>query len=325
MREQDREVFEKARKFVYRNARLLDVARWRYHFEQGSAQEVTAALSVYQNEDGGFGHGLEEDCMNPNSSPMQVWRATVALREIGGLHNTDPMIREMLRYLEQTPDFDGKKWSNVIATNNDYPHAPWWTYPREPWRQETDDHLFGSRYNPTASLAGFVLRYAGAECAFGKTALRIAKEAVEDLFRIGDPQDMNVLSCFIQLREDIIGAGLSECFEMERLTALLQELVSAAITKDVSIWENSYVCKPSQFFQERESIFYEKNREMAQYECEFIRKTQMQDGGYTVTWDWEEYPQAWAVSKNWWRAEITVNNMIFLDNMTKEGQGFTFL
>lgn len=319
MREQDREIFEKARNFVYRNARLLDVARWRYHFEQGSAQEVEAALSAYQNEDGGFGHGLEEDCMNPNSSPMQVWRATVALREIGGLHNTNLMIREMLRYLEQTVNFDGEKWSNVIPTNNDYPHASWWTYPREPWRQETDDYLFGNRYNPTASLTGFVLKYAGVESDFGKTALRIAKEAVENLFRVGDPQDMHVLSCFIQLREDIIEAGLSECFEMERLTALLQELVSATITKDVSIWENSYVCKPSQFFQKKESIFYEKNREMAQYECEFIRKTQMPDGGYTVTWNWEEYPQAWAVSKNWWRAEITVNNMIFLDNMVKEG------
>lgn len=319
MREQDREVFEKARKFVYRNARQLDVARWRYHFEQGSAQEVTAALSVYQNEDGGFGHGLEEDCMNPNSSPMQVWRATVALREIGGLHNANPMIREMLRYLEQTVDFDGEKWSNVIPTNNDYPHAPWWTYPRAPWQQETDDYLFGNRYNPTASLAGFVLRYAGAECTFGKTALRIAQNAIEELFKIGDPQDMHVLSCLIQLREDIIGAGLCECFEMERLTALLQELVSATITKDVSSWENSYVCKPSQFFQKKESIFYEKNREAVQCECEFIRKTQMPDGGYTVTWDWEEYPQAWAVSKNWWRAEITVNNMIFLDNMVKEG------
>lgn len=65
MREQDREVFERARRFVYRNARPLDLARWKYHFENGSEQEVLAALSAYQNEDGGFGHGLEEDNMNP--------------------------------------------------------------------------------------------------------------------------------------------------------------------------------------------------------------------------------------------------------------------
>ena len=48
-------VFEKARGFVYRNARPLELARWRFHFENGSADDVVTALSAFQNEDGGFG------------------------------------------------------------------------------------------------------------------------------------------------------------------------------------------------------------------------------------------------------------------------------
>ncbi|MDE7359564.1 MAG: hypothetical protein K2N39_09110 [Lachnospiraceae bacterium] len=318
MREQDREVFDKARRFVYRNARPLDLARWKYHFENGSAQEVLAALSAYQNEDGGFGHGLEEDNMNPNSIPMQAWRATVVLRAVKGLHKTEPIVVKLLDYLEHTSEFDGEKWSNVTASNNDWPHASWWTYPNAPWYQDTERERFCGRYNPTASLAGFILRYAGVDCDFGQKALGIAKEAVEALFQTGDPQDMHVLSCFIQLWEDIGAAGLSDRFEMERLTAFLQESVAKTITQDTSVWETDYICKPSQFFRDRESVFYEENREAALYECEFIRKTQMPDGGYAVTWNWDAYPEAWAVSKNWWRAEITVNNMIYLDNMDAE-------
>ncbi len=57
---------------------------------------------------------------------------------------------------------------------------------------------------------------------------------------------------------------------------------------------------------------------MAQYECAFVRKTQMSDGGYAVNWSWDDYPEAWAVSRNWWSAEITVNNMIYLNNMGQE-------
>lgn len=55
------EAFEKARKFIYKNARPLDLARWQYHFENGSREAVLQALQVYQNEDGGYGHGLEPD------------------------------------------------------------------------------------------------------------------------------------------------------------------------------------------------------------------------------------------------------------------------
>ena len=51
--------FEKARRFMYRSARPVELARWQYHFEQGSKENVLKALAAYQNEDGGFGHGLE--------------------------------------------------------------------------------------------------------------------------------------------------------------------------------------------------------------------------------------------------------------------------
>ena len=65
----DSELFAKARLFIYRNARALDLARWRFHFEDADKSEVLAALSAYQNKDGGFGWALEADAWNPNSSP----------------------------------------------------------------------------------------------------------------------------------------------------------------------------------------------------------------------------------------------------------------
>jgi len=48
----------------------LELARWQIHFEDGSRENVLQMLEVYQNEDGGFGHGLEPDNWKPNSTPI---------------------------------------------------------------------------------------------------------------------------------------------------------------------------------------------------------------------------------------------------------------
>ncbi len=65
--------FEKVRKFIYRNARPLELARWQYHFEDGSKEAVLSTLCTYQNKDGGFEYALETASFNPNSSPIQMW------------------------------------------------------------------------------------------------------------------------------------------------------------------------------------------------------------------------------------------------------------
>ena len=108
--------YEKAKSFIYRNARPIDYARWNYHFENGSVQNVVTVLKCYQNEDGGFGHALEADCWNPKSSPVQTWCATEILRELFLEHNE----HDTYTYLKQTDlvnycsYFIFKRWTGSI-------------------------------------------------------------------------------------------------------------------------------------------------------------------------------------------------------------------
>jgi hypothetical protein len=67
-----REDYMKIKNWIYRNGRPIDLARWQYHFENVTKDNVITALAAYQNPDGGFGHGLEADSWNPNSSPIQT-------------------------------------------------------------------------------------------------------------------------------------------------------------------------------------------------------------------------------------------------------------
>lgn len=91
----------------------------------------------------------------------------------------------------------------------------------------------------------------------------------------------------------------------------LEKSVNRLIVKNKSEW-GGYICKPSQFIMSRKSAYYEQNKEMAEYECEFIAKTQLEDGSWDITWNWEDFPNEWAVSKNWWKSTVIILNLLYL-------------
>lgn len=297
---------EQAQSFIYRNARPLDLARWQYHFEGGSRDTVLAALAYYQNEDGGFGHALEADCWNPQSAPIQTWTATELLREVGHAGPAHPLVQGILRYLGSGQDFDGHIWASTLPGNNDGPHAPWWHW--ESGRCAFDD------YNPTACLAGFLVRFAPQDSGPYQLGCRVAREAAA---HTGWEQDMHSVQCYVGLLAYLREAGRLDLAEEAGLARRVHEAVRAVITQDTAQWATGYICRPSQFFCTRDSEFYPENRAIANYECDFIRQTQQPDGAWSVNWSWGSYPEQWAVSKNWWKANGVIRNLLYLRGMEK--------
>lgn len=162
--------FEKAKTFMYRNARPLDLARFQYHFENGSKEAVMNALSYYQNEDGGFAHAVEADCWNPNSIPLHSNTAGNMIREIDFEDAKHPVIQGLLKWYAGGAFFNGKCWAITAESNNDYPHAPWW-HTESVSSCHTD-------YNGTASIAGFIVRYAEKDSELFQLGVRVANEAI---------------------------------------------------------------------------------------------------------------------------------------------------
>ena len=303
-------VFEKARKYIYRQARPLDSARWQYHFEKGTKENVLVALSMYQNNDGGFGHGLESDCFNPNSSPIQTWAATEILREINFTDNTHPIIKGILKYLSSGLDFDTEhqQWLNTVPSNNDYPHAIWWTY-------KAGEVEF--KYNPTACLAGFFIKYGDRKCDFYNTAIKIAREAYQ--FWVSDIShfDQHKTACFFRLYEycsevNVEIADMSE-FKQKLIEQVKQELSSVA-----DKWENEYVYMPSNFIETQNRIFYTTNTELIARECEHIVKNQLEDGSFKIPWKWWTEYSEYEIAKNWWKSDFCIRNLRFLKEFGKQ-------
>jgi hypothetical protein len=61
------------------------------------------------------------------------------------------------------------------------------------------------------------------------------------------------------------------------------------IGENIVEWKTGYICKPSQFFHNNNSIFYADNKDIANYECEFIIKSQLEDGSWNIPWGWNGY------------------------------------
>lgn len=300
--------FEKARQFVYRNARPLDLARWQYHFENGGKEAVLNALSFYQNEDGGFGHGIESDFLNPNSTPMATWAATEILREIDLQDRKHPIVTGILCYLESGVDFnvEHNQWLSTVPTNNDFPHAIWWEYRGE------DQFM----YNPTAALVGFIIKFAEVDSTVYKKGCEIARQAVIWFLEKAPFSEQHITSCFINLYDDLV-EGKLELVDMTAFKEKLIEQVKSNICYDRDLWAVKYVSKPSDYFKSRDNIFYETNKEIADAECTFIADSQLPDGAFPVTWQWCTDYKEFEVSVNRWKSVIAINNMRYLKGLGK--------
>ncbi len=298
--------FENARTFIYRNARPLELAVFRYFFENGSAEDIMNILSYYQNDDGGFGHCIELDCMNPYSSPLQTSIACNIIHKIGFTDSAHPIIRGILRYFSSGDCFDGSRWLACIESNNGFPHAEWW---------DTQNAHWHSPYNPTADIAGFIIRYANPDSSLYALGVEAAKWTVDGLLS-SDSIDMGVGSCYVRLAEYLLEAKATNLIPYEAFESKLNQLACKLICKDVGEWSN-YVCKPSQFVRSRSGEIYTAIKELAEFECNYIIETQLGDGSWDIPWKWADYPNEWAISKNWRKSDVAISNLLYLRGFGK--------
>lgn len=300
----DNNVFNNARSFVFRNARPLDLALWRYCFEGGSRKEVVDVLSFYQNADGGFGHAIEPDCWNTDSTPIGTWSATRILNEIG-VNANDIIIKNILAYLESGKDFRDGKWYVTVKSNNDFPHAVWW---------ECRDSVGEPDDNPTISLAGFALKYASKDSALYKKAVDIVLTAAKS-FIAAPVCDMHVTRLYLELYEYCASIEGFDLFDLSAYKEALYTAVKNTVCADTEKWFKEYVCKPSMFYDSSKLVFDILDNELCKKEGELLLKGQLGDGSYPITWLWHNNFNEYYVAANWWKSDIIRKNMLFLKDL----------
>jgi hypothetical protein len=308
MKKLSKQAFEEIRIWIYRNARQLEIELWQYYFENGSKENVLSALSLYQNDDGGFGNTLEPDSWNPNSSPYTTMRAIDTLNDINFADKYHPIIEGIFKFIESGIHSDEDGWLFSIPTNDIYPHAPWWTYDSEANKYEN--------IGVSAGISCFILKFADKDSQIYQKALTVASKLIDKLHAPGKYGEMGV-GGYLDLKDMLFQLDMADKFDLKFLSKTVKQLVNDSIERDDTKW-GLYGKKPSDFIKLPDSEFYIGNEEILQRELDYIIDIRTENGVWGITWSWfennEKYPKEFAISENWWKAVIAIEKVRLLRN-----------
>jgi hypothetical protein len=285
---------QKMLNMIYHYGRPLEEARVKHLFFEGPANDVLMELSRFQNPDGGFGHGLEPDLWNPNSSPIQCWVAINILREMNFDRNA-PLVNKLVDYLENAFDEKTLRWPLLIPSNDDYPHAPWWSY-RE----------MEPQFNPSASIAGFLIKYTNPLNKAFKYANKVAREAIDFINTVKEPIEFHELICLIEMMNDV--SDLFKHYQpyldaKQKMILIMEE----TIEKDASKWFTDYCVKPSFLIHSHPSIGSELFFDRILEELDLAVQNRNEHGLWSITWNWDgNYPGIYEEAASIWEAIIAL-------------------
>lgn len=287
-------------KWLYRHGRPIDVARYEYLFLNSSKDSVINALTSYQNEDRGFGHGFEPDSQNPFSTPVQTWMAFTVIEELK-LDKDHILITSIIDYfLNKAPRKDGF-FLATIPSNNNFPHASWWSYSPE-------GSVWG--YNPTIAIAGFIYKYSTDSSAAKAEAETLIQKGIDD-FLVSPSNNMHEIRCFLEMVEMV--KDLSIFNHYQEFLELLLKQIDINLEKNTDLWFKAYCVRPLQFFDKPNGFGFESFKELAYLEASMILKHLNQDGVWDITWDWDDYPIAKELAKRDWQSSLIIDYLKILD------------
>ena len=300
--------FQRAVSFVKEQGRDLDRALFAYHFEDGAAEEVLNALAAYQNDDGGFGHGLEPDLRTPASSVIATTVAFQNFRSMG-VPADHPMVRQGIAYLLETYDESRMVWPIIPPEVEDAPHAPWWDY------ASSDAGFGGFLVNPRVEIVGYLHDYSAAVPPEPLKTLTAA--VIEHLDSLPDEMEMHDIFCLVSLAGT---TSLPNSYR-DRIWSKLAKAAEHGVAREPEQL-TGYVLKPLNLVSSPDSPLAAGLADEVAMNLDFEIEQQGEDGAWSPNFSWgDQHPEAWEIAKREWQARITLKNLRVLRDFGRIATG----
>jgi hypothetical protein len=291
--------FNRAANFISEHARPLERALFEFHFGSGSDSNVLIELEKFQNEDGGFGRGIEPDLRMPFSSPFSTSVAFQVLRELDVAGDHD-MVLNGIGYLERSYDRSIGGWEPTGSSANQFPHAPWWNYKPSPNEGRLD---LLAQANPGAELAGYLTLYS--EQTNASFVEEVVSSAIATFDRLPDDMEVHVMMCYMRLAE------MADGTVAQRLLPKLHRGVHL-VTGDSSDDWDSYGGRPLWFATTPSSLLSPELSLSIPIQLDYEIEKQTDDGSWQPNWAWGQYEDDWSLAKVEWAGHLTLRNLLTL-------------
>ncbi len=296
MKQLSKEAFQRAKSFIKSSARPLEEALFAYHINGASPDWAFRELANFQNEDEGFGHGLEPDLQVPDSSVLATTVALQHLRELeaGSEHK---LVQGAINFLLARYDPDVKAWPFIPANSDSAPHAPWWNY-------TPDVSQFLA--NPRPEIVGYLLDYA--DLVPGNLGESLLAEIISHLEGQKGEVEMHELLCYLRL----LNSKSLPADTYKHLFNLLEPIVGKTVARDAKAWDQ-YGLKPLTVAPYPSAPFADHLSQAIEDNLDYEIERQSADGSWVPPWSWgDSFPEAWPHAKRAWQGVLIVNNLRIL-------------
>ena len=291
------DLFNKVEQTIRENGRPLDIKVFEYKFQNKSKNAVITELKKYQNDDGGFGHGIEPDFRLKLSSPMAT---TVALQYCFkiDLPTDDIIYSSAIKYFLNHFKEDGCYWAGVYENVKNEPHAPWWRVDKiEPPNLE-------NWANPSAEISGYLFKF--------------QKLVPEKIIRQLTKKIFDVLG-----QSDTIPGLLYNLMCWERVLDYLPERITEILKSRIERTYNSFKPLTQDKLNEIRIFFLTKSpsdslNHISEKEVENLLDLEINllkaNGGCIPGWNWGMFEDEWEKAKKEWIGKMTIDLLITLKN-----------
>ena len=296
--------FETVKISIYEFARPLERALFENYFEAGSDEAVLSELTKFQNDDGGFGHGIESDFRLPLSSPMATSVGIRILSRLDYHEEAKTMIKKAIGYLEASLDSVRIGWYAVPQEVNNYPHAFWWHY-NEAEGMSIIDYSWG---NPSAELIAYCYKYR--DYLLNLDVNKLIELAIDKLEAKEVFKSENEIFCYIKLYE-VLPVSLKE-----KISQKLPIAISQVIIYDEEQWHD-YIPRPVDFVKAKDSNRFGVIEEKLHSNLDYIINQLESEGRIIPPWGDVYYQGDLKTAYNEWIGVLTLKALMSLDKFDR--------
>ncbi len=292
------ESFQKAKSYIFEQGRELDQRLFEFYFEKGTIEKVIEALSVYQNEDGGFGQALEPDLRSPLSTVYTTSQGLFILREIGA-NSEESIVKKANQYILDNYDEQHFIWPIIPLEALESPHAGHWDSIIE---KEFDDFFINMR----AGLAGHLWHYNN--LIPDGFVEKITQEVIKTFSETPDEKLSWIFDLWSYLGL-MNTKGLPKNYQ-EIILKKLQRVIPLHIEKEPEKWTIMSVSPLNMAPTPNSLMASVIDPELIQANLDHDIDQQLTDVTWALDWSWEQdHPEAWKIAEKEWKAHLAIGKL----------------
>jgi hypothetical protein len=299
MKTLSRSGFDRAKEIIFKRGREIEKSIFENLFYNGTRKSIVDSVRAFQNEDGGFGNGLESDFRMIESSPMATSIGIRLLKDLDDRYDASDSIQRAIVYLEGVFDENRSGWWSVSKKVNDYPHTPWWEFDIA----KNSTVIDASWGNPTAEIIAYFYRYRKYVKKLDARALKDI--AIEKLLQKEEFKSEHEIYCYIKLYYEL------DEEDQRKIEGKIEEAVDKLLIRNRKKWEG-YVPRPLDFVKAPDHKKFGVETSLIEAHINQLLDELEQYGKISPSWGDSYYEGDFKGAYHEWEAKLTLETLRIL-------------